>query len=303
MNISTYAEILDSIGNCIYYVDRDLKVRVWNRTTEEMTGFRLDELPNQSCRGNLLCQIGESSEPLCSSGCQLEATVTDGISREAIVFIRHKTGERVPVKAQSKPIYEGNQIIGSLAIISKPEELQENANEIVGSLTKMALTDKLTGLYNRAYFEEELNIKLNQLQSDELQFGVLFMDVDNFGYFNKTYGHELGDRVLIEMGRSIFTSVRNADTFARWGGEEFVGLFCTNSSHELTNLILSNVGGKVLKLIRDVRIPHGGGDLSVTASIGITAAKKSDTVESIIARADAMMSKSKKAGKNRYTLG
>jgi len=303
MNNSTYTEILDSIGSCIFFVDRDLRVRLWNKTAEEMTGFRFDDLLNQSCKGNLHCHIEKSSEPLCFGSCPLSATIHDGISREALVYIRHMTGERVPVRAQTKPIFDGDQIIGSVAILNKSEELQENKNEIVGSLTKMALTDKLTGLYNRSYFEGELNVKLNQLRSDDTQFGVLFLDVDNFGYFNKTYGHELGDRVLVEMGRSITGNIRSTDAFCRWGGEEFVGLFCASSSHELTNLILSNVGGKVVKLIRDVRIPHGGGELGVTASIGITAARKDDTVESIIARADALMGRSKKAGKNRYTLG
>ena len=296
-----YGDVLDALDLGIYYVDGDMKVQLWNKAVHDLTGFGIEDLEGKSCRGNLLCNIEKSSVPLCASGCPLKATNDDGVTREALAFIRNKDGVRVPVKVQTRPIYKGDRINGSIAVLHRSETANEG--EIEGALTKLALTDKLTGLYNRAYYEGEVNVKLSQMAADGNQYVVLFLDIDNFSKFNNTYGHETGDAVLKEMAQAVTGVTRKTDAFCRWGGEEFVGLFQINTADSLSGLAITSVGNKVLKAIRDIRIPFNGEELCVTASIGLTSMRPSDTVEGVVKRADDLMYKSKTTGKNKFTIG
>jgi len=290
--------ILDSFNMGIYFVDTDMKVMRWNKTVEDITGYTMDELLGQSCKGNLLCLIEETSEPLCNNGCPLKATIQDSIPREALAFVRTKTGERVPIKAETKPVIVNDAVVGAIACFSKSEQAGiDQQDPIVDSLTKIALTDKLTGLYNRGYFEGEVNVKLTQMLSDRTRYVVFFLDIDNFSNFNNTYGHDIGDLVLVEMAKAVTSSIRKTDAFCRWGGEEFVGLFQMDSVEGLISL-----SDKVLEHIRNIRIEHQGNQIGITASVGITTLRFGDTLESVVSRADALMYKSKEAGKDRYTI-
>ena len=298
-----YGEVLDSLSFGIYFVDENMRVQLWNKSVQEMTGFRIEELQEQSCIGSLLCHIGKSSEPLCSSGCPVKATIEDGIVREIDAFIKSRTDERVPVKVETKPIYEGDHIIGSTVILNKSETVEEDINSIIDSLTKQAMTDKLTGLYNRGYFEREVSIMLSQMEGKGNQYCVLFLDLDDFNRFNSIYGHEAGDVILKELAYAVTSNVRKTDSFCRWGGEEFAGIFKINTSDYLSGLAVTSLGNKILKSIRNVRTQHNGGELGVTASMGLTLARTTDTLDGIVKRASDLMYKSKTSGKNKYTIG
>lgn len=303
MDITTLdSVILDSLNMGIYYVDTDLKVQRWNKAIQEITGYGIEDLLGQTCKGNLMCHIDKTSEPLCVNACPLKATIQDGVPREALAFVRNKSGERIPIKAEIKPVHINGQIVGSVAVLNRMEI--EQKKELVNSLTKIALTDQLTGLYNRGFIEGEINVTLSQMQyadrsnDQRNQYGILFLDIDDFSLFNNTYGHEMGDRILIEIGKAVVSNIRKTDSFCRWGGEEFVGIFQVDSFNELVEL-----GKKILRSIRKIELLHDDTKIGVTASIGITRLLVEDTVESVIKRADELMYKSKLSGKDRYTLG
>ncbi len=87
-----------------------------------------------------------------------------------------------------------------------------------------ALHDALTGLPNRVLFEEHLDHGLIQAKRHGWKLAVLFMDIDNFKNINDTYGHDLGDRVLLTVADRLQSATRGGDTVSRWGGDEFVCL-------------------------------------------------------------------------------
>ena len=300
MDISTLdSAILDTLNMGVYYVDLNMKVLRWNKAIQEITGYEAVDLPDQSCKGTLLCHLEKMSEPLCNNGCPLKATNEDGIPRAALAFIQNKSGERIPIKAEIKPIYIDDCIVGSVAILGRSNIPNENDDfSLADSMAKMTMTDRLTGLYNRSFFESELNVKLSQMASNRTPYGVLFLDIDDFSTFNNNYGHEAGDKILAEMTKAVLHNVRKSDVFCRWGGEEFVGIFQIDTIDGLVNL-----GNKILKSIREARLEHNGEMLGITASIGITSAQISDTAESAISRADELMYESKTSGKNKYTIG
>ncbi len=154
--------------------------------------------------------------------------------------------------------------------------------------------DKLTGVHNRAKMEEVLTYELQQHKRYNTPFSFIIIDIDNFKNFNDTYGHIIGDEVLISVAKISNRTIRKSDTFARWGGEEFA-LLLSNTELENARIVAENIRKAIENL--DHRVAG-----KITASFGVTGSKKDDTIESIFKRADDALYKAKDKGRNRVEL-
>ncbi len=123
---------------------------------------------------------------------------------------------------------------------------------------------------------------------------MAIIDIDKFKDFNDTYGHLIGDEVLIMMAQSVNDSVRGTDTFARWGGEEFLILF-KDTSIENAKMVSEKLRNKIEKL----QHPTAG---SITASFGLTQYIDGDTTKSMFKRCDDALYKAKEDGRNRVEV-
>jgi len=124
------------------------------------------------------------------------------------------------------------------------------------------------------------------------------MDLDHFKKVNDSYGHDVGDRVLQTIAKTLSHNMRSSDFAGRWGGEEFI---MVTSQSELSDL--NQIGRKMLSLIRHSSVEMSSGVLQVTVSIGGTLARVGDNPDTLISRSDNLMYQSKKEGRNRITLG
>jgi len=137
---------------------------------------------------------------------------------------------------------------------------------------------------------------LEDYRSHGVPFGILFVDIDHFKDFNDTYGHLLGDKVLRFVANSLRQNLRFTDSCGRWGGEEFIALILDTEKERLRS-----VAEKLRSLVEHSGVEESGKVLRITISIGATLVRPSDSYESLIKRADEMMYKSKKAGRNRVS--
>lgn len=167
---------------------------------------------------------------------------------------------------------------------------------------RMAMTDPLTGLYNRRYFMRHLSRELKRLQRWGGDASVILLDVDHFKKINDSFGHAAGDLVLKKLTRLICQSFkRETDWCARLGGDEFVIVL------EGASLARARVGAEKLRQsIAETPIETAFGPVSVTASIGISgiqsaAGGRATTVEVLLEAADANLYRSKAAGRNRVS--
>jgi diguanylate cyclase len=161
-----------------------------------------------------------------------------------------------------------------------------------------SMTDGLTGVYNRQAFDEALSDLITRCRSMNADFCLLMADMDDFKKINDTYGHLVGDQVLVAFCQKCRQSIRGDDVLARYGGEEFAILL---PGANLENALKK--GNQICDAIASARYQVSGDDrngdyLSVTVSIGVALFKKDDTAEAIIARADKSLYKAKKSGKN-----
>ena len=160
----------------------------------------------------------------------------------------------------------------------------------------MVFHDPLTNLLNRRAFIEKIDLLTKLAKRNKQTFAVLFLDLDNFKLINDSYGHSVGDELLIKVAKILEDSIRESDIIAHIGGDEFVIV--------LTDIVDANsveqVGAKLLKSVaKNFQIGHH--NCNVTASLGI-ALYPDDATESetLLQYADAAMHEAKKLGKNRY---
>ena len=171
-------------------------------------------------------------------------------------------------------------------------ELQENL-EVVRT---ESLTDPLTTLANRKFFEESIHRLVEEAGSGDLPLSVILSDIDHFKKFNDTYGHLTGDQVLRLVGTGLKQNVKGQDVAARYGGEEFVVLLpktALMAAVTVADHIRRAVMGKEL-----MRRSTGETLGRVTISLGVATWRQEDTVASLLERADACLYAAKHAGRN-----
>jgi two-component system cell cycle response regulator len=163
----------------------------------------------------------------------------------------------------------------------------------------MAITDALTGLYNRRYLETHLSRAFTQAANRGRVMSVLTLDVDFFKSVNDTYGHDAGDRVLQEMAARLRAVIRNSDLACRTGGEEFVVVL---SGTDLQTA--ERVGERVRKVVAAKPfLAAPGCQLSVTVSLGVASLQSvEDAPEDLLRRADQALYRAKREGRNRVSL-
>jgi diguanylate cyclase (GGDEF)-like protein len=161
-------------------------------------------------------------------------------------------------------------------------------------LEKAALLDHLTGLPNRRHLDMKLAALFEEMRRHNSTFGLLFLDVDHFKQINDAYGHHTGDSVLKMIGSKLKNNMRAYDFAGRWGGEEFVTVI--NHANEKQ---LSAVAEKFRTLVENSSLNTNGQPVKVTVTIGATLATASDTIESLLERADRNLYRGKTCGRNR----
>lgn len=173
---------------------------------------------------------------------------------------------------------------------------------LAARLRGLAESDPLTGLPNRRHFEERSADIITAAQAEGRMVCVLMVDVDRFKQINDTYGHPVGDEVLKAVARRCREVLRDVDLFARFGGEEFIGLLITSSEEEV-----ALIAERLRAAIAGEDIAVGAMNIQVSVSVGTAAgpaalAGEACTAEVLIARADAALYLAKQGGRNRVVM-
>ncbi|HDS1757968.1 diguanylate cyclase [Pseudomonas putida] len=158
-------------------------------------------------------------------------------------------------------------------------------------LRTLSVTDALTGIHNRRYFQERLKAELDRAQRDDQELAVIMLDIDHFKRINDQYGHAVGDHVLRSLCQRIGQRLRRTDVFCRLGGEEFMVL-CPGSNAEQARLL-------AMELWQGVRNLPVDGVGKVTASFGVAGWRPGEGADALLLRADAGVYAAKQAGRDR----
>jgi diguanylate cyclase (GGDEF)-like protein/PAS domain S-box-containing protein len=294
---SFHEQLMDNLYDGVYFVDSARTITYWNKAAEELTGYSAQEAIGKHCFDNFLNHVDGEGRKLCLEGCPLSHTLADGAKRESEVFLQHRDGHRVPVSVRTSPITDSQgAVVGAVEIftdVSAKKRLERRA----ATLQKMALNDALTGIPNRRYTQLRIRQAIQETRHFDISIGILMIDLDHFKEVNDTCGHDLGDAVLQTATRTLANGLRPRDFIGRWGGEEFLAIVLDVSKDELASL-----ANRARTLLSQSSTKANTSLIHVTASIGGTLVRATDTQASVVSRADELMYRSKSLGRDRVTV-
>jgi diguanylate cyclase (GGDEF)-like protein/PAS domain S-box-containing protein len=284
-----FRAILQNVVDGIIVIDEKGDVQYFNPAAEQMFGYDQSEILGHSISTLMPEKFGEDHQAYI--GIYLGNGEPPGVGagpRE--LEVQRKDGGIVPIELSVSDIVQNHshQIIGVVRHIGERKKTEER-------LQHLASHDPLTGLPNRGLFDDRLGHAIALAERADNLLGLLYIDLDGFKPINDTLGHEAGDVVLKVISQRLQGIVRNSDTVARIGGDEFNIIVENMTNDTLIHFIADRVRDSVAEPI-DVN----GEEVQVTASIGLAVyPRDGKDMPALVQKADQAMYSAKKLGKNR----
>ena len=284
-------DIIDNAGEGIVVYDRELRYVLWNDFMRELTGLEAVDVIGRHSK-DVVPHVGEPHvEELLH-----RALGGETVSSPDVHYYVPSTERQGWVSAVYRPHVDEvtGEISGVIALIRDITERKSAEQQI----EYQAYHDSLTGLANRRLFQEHLSIALALAQRRENTAAVLFLDLDHFKVINDSLGHSIGDALLQQVALRLRKAVREGDTVARVGGDEFTIVLQELSEPQEAAIVAQ-------KVLRTIAAPLdiSGHRLFVTASIGITLfPADGEDPETLLKNADAAMYRAKSEGRNTYQM-
>ena len=276
--------VINSSDDLIYYKDSKLRYIGCNKSFENLLAKKESEIIGKN-------DFELFEEDLAKVFRREDFEVLDEnnliTSNEWIIF-GHK---RIFFQTKRIPFIYKNKKIGILGIARDITGLYE----IQEKLKKQTYYDELTKIFNRKAYNERIQEKFDLFDRYDTNFTIAMYDIDDFKKINDTYGHDIGDKVLVEITNEVKSIIRKTDFLFRVGGEEFVIIFdkiSLDESYDIAEKIRINISK--MQIIENEKI---------TISMGITQAIANDNPQSIYERVDKLMYQSKRNNKNQTTKG
>ncbi|HEX7642598.1 MAG TPA: PAS domain-containing protein [Burkholderiaceae bacterium] len=277
--------IADNLPALIAYVDREQYYRFTNAHYEHW--FRRD---GTQVLGSHVSEVFGADYYAFTSN-----KIAAALRGERISFERDAldhSGRKRHWRVEYIPDLQDGKVAGFYSMVLDITE----AKELENRLRTMARTDSLTGLANRASFNEALSEAIADCDADGLHLAVLFLDVDHFKTCNDNFGHHGGDLVLREFSRRLTACVRHTDMVARLAGDEFVILLIANDAAAESEAVAKKIKAEMQREFQLV-----SGACQVTTSIGITVRRDGENdAELLLRRADQALYQAKSQGRNNY---
>lgn len=198
----------------------------------------------------------------------------------------------------SRPV-ERNELAARVRTQIRRHRYAQELRQSVNNTMALAVTDDMTGLYNRRYLDRHLSVMLEKAQSQDRDMALMILDIDHFKAVNDTYGHDAGDAALKEFAARLKRNIRGVDLACRFGGEEFVVLM-PDTDHQQAEAVAERVRNAIAERSFDV---GAGRPLSLTVSAGVALNEtEGDTPETLIKRADLALYRAKREGRNRVVF-
>lgn len=275
------AQAFDYLFDAVVVTDMQGIIADWNKGSEALYGYSKAEAIGQPV--NIL-HVPEDSDHISS---EVISAVKKQGKWTGEVRMLHKNGNIGWVESICVPIYDSaNQMIGALGI---NRNITERINE-TKRLEHLAHYDYLTKIPNRSLLLDRLEHLIAQSERNNHSFALFYIDLDKFKIINDTEGHAFGDKVLLETAQRLKRSIRNADTVARIGGDEFVLLLENIVSEKVISLMIGTLFQQLSQIytINDK-------SFEVNCSIGVAIYPDDGTTsDALLACADKAMYKDKK---------
>lgn len=289
-------QIFKTVAGGILLVDKHCNLLRCNDSFLKMAGVKREKAYDHKCYEifhSCLCNTEECPLQRIKKG---EKRIESEIEKEG------PKGETVYYSMISTP-FKGpsGDLVGIVEHVNDITERVKAEKALAESerrYKELSLVDELTGLFNKRYFNTQLQLEVERANRHGHPLSLLLLDIDNFKHHNDTYGHADGDRVLARLGQVIAESLRVNDVPCRYGGEEFTIILPETSGAQATVVaerLRTRFAGEIFQ-------PTPQETVRKTVSIGVTQYRRGESGQGLVERADQNMYEAKQGGKNRYVL-
>ncbi len=293
--IFAYLHTLESLYDGFHLLDANRRFLIWNRGAESLLGHSTHEMLGRGWSCQLLGYRDPQGGEITDEDCPLRHAIDSGRTTMFQMEARRADGHLVRVELQAVPLFDESGTLQGVAEVyrdlarsggKRPQEFRE--------LKLAATRDALTNVANRGELETQLTAMVGEFARNPHEpFSVIFADADHFKRVNDTYGHQVGDRVLIDLAKLFTRETYSGELVGRYGGEEFV-ILCPGTDLEQA----VRRAERLRNTLHDAKI--GGIDrLKITSSFGVAQVEPGDSVESLMRRADKALYTAKESGRNR----
>lgn len=277
--------IMKSAEDAIIMIDDNGDVTYWNPAAERIFGYTKEEAMGKELHkfmiqdDNLYTLYKKALKKFQLNG---KGSI---VGKTIELKTRHKDGHEIDIELSlsAVKIKDTWHAVGIVRDITERKKIEE-------TLYLQSITDSLTNIYNRRFFIQMLEQEMERTRRNGNPFSIIMFDLDHFKRVNDRFGHATGDMVLKSLADMVKQRMRKTDCFARWGGEEFIILLpetYINDAADLAEELREKISSMTLP-----KVEH------VTASFGVASHKPSDTIDTILLRADNMLYEAKTSGRN-----
>jgi diguanylate cyclase (GGDEF)-like protein/PAS domain S-box-containing protein len=289
--------VLDQIQDAVAWLDRERKVVYWNKAAEQITGREAAAVMGKGCYEEPPLFVDPGGLNVCRDKCPVAMTLEDGAPRTLEVYLQHKEGFRTPATLRIIPVFDDEgRVLGAV------ETFSGSAPKVtlplgLAELEKMGLVESETGIPSKQYLDMTLATRLREFQEYGLSFGLIYVDVDNYGKILEKHGRFNAGKIVRTVARTLHKNIRFFDIVGRWSTEEFLIILLNIDEGRL-----DIVANKLRLLVAESYITTETGMLNATVSMGASLVLRYDTVESLVKRCEQLMMHSQWLGKNRVSM-
>ena len=285
---------LASIADGVITTDTEGRVQYVNPVAEVLTGWATTsahDLPLQA----IVRMIDETSRSPAPSPIEMVLREGRNVEMAATVLLLRNDGSEVPIVQSAAPIRaRSGEIIGVVLVLHDVS----NERQYAAKLSYQASHDSLTGLINRAEFEQRLSLALKSAAQIGRHHAVMYLDLDQFKVVNDTCGHAAGDQLMRQVSTLLQRRLREGDTLARLGGDEF-GVLLENCAPD--NAL--RIADQLRQTVMDFHLTWEDRSFSVGVSIGVVNIKDGlFTIADVLSAADSACYVAKEKGRNRVQV-
>jgi len=289
-NEEKYRLIVDHCGDCLWIMDlATLRFTYISPAVAQIYGATVEETMAQSVSDVLPPESLAVVLKVLEEELALEATGKADPKRLRTIEVEEYRKDRSRVWIENVLSFLRDEHQRPVAIVGVSREFTER-RRLEEELRNLAVTDPLTGVYNRRHFLEELQREISRNNRNACPFSLIMLDIDHFKEVNDRFGHEAGDRVLKELTEMIRKRIRTSDLLARWGGEEFMILMVDTNLPPAATLAED--------LLQQLLSRTFAGIGRVTASFGVAASRTGEGVDELLTRVDNLLYQAKRGGRS-----
>jgi diguanylate cyclase (GGDEF)-like protein/PAS domain S-box-containing protein len=286
-----YRLIADHSGDCLWIMDlATLRFTYVSPAVARIYGSTVEETLAQSVSDVLPPDSLEMVTKVLEEELALEAGGTADPKRLRTIEVEEYRKDRSRIWIENVLSFMRDEHQRPVAIVGVSRDVTER-KRLEEELRNLAVTDPLTGVYNRRHFLEELQREMSRNDRNACPFSLIMLDIDHFKEVNDRFGHEAGDRVLKELTEMIRKRIRTSDLLARWGGEEFMIL--------MVNTNLPPAATLAEDLLQQLLARTFAGIGRVTVSFGVAAHQTGEGVDELLTRVDNLLYQAKRGGRSR----